>query len=243
MTDRGVVRATNQDNCMAACPDDSSCFAVVCDGMGGALGGDVASEIAVKTISGRIAAGWRAGMSNESLVNLLTTSITAANICVLDRAEEDPRLRGMGTTVVAAAIHQDRLVIAHVGDSRAYAFTDRLEQLTKDHSLVQDMVDAGMLTPEQASVHPNKNYITRALGVAERVEIDFAERSFSDHEKLLLCTDGLHGMLEEEEIIRILSEEADTEAAAERLVGEAKKGGGRDNITVILIDVLDTENS
>ena len=140
MTDRGVVRATNQDNCMAACPDDDSCFAVVCDGMGGALGGDVASEIAVKTISGRIAAGWRAGMSNESLVNLLTTSITAANICVLDRAEEDPRLRGMGTTVVAAAIQQDRLVIAHVGDSRAYAFTDRLEQLTKDHSLVQDMV-------------------------------------------------------------------------------------------------------
>jgi len=234
MTDRGVVRATNQDNCMAACPDDGSCFAVVCDGMGGALGGDVASEIAVKTISGRIAAGWRAGMSNESLVNLLTTSITAANICVLDRAEEDPRLRGMGTTVVAAAIQQDRLVIAHVGDSRAYAFTDRLEQLTKDHSLVQDMVDAGMLTPEQASVHPNKNYITRALGVAERVEIDFTERSFSDHEKLLLCTDGLTNYVDEDAIAGILSS-GRPEETARLLVEEANRNGGGDNVTAVVI--------
>ena len=234
MTDRGVVRATNQDNCMAACPDDDSCFAVVCDGMGGALGGDVASEIAVKTISGRIAAGWRAGMSNESLVNLLTTSITAANICVLDRAEEDPRLRGMGTTVVAAAIQQDRLVIAHVGDSRAYAFTDRLEQLTKDHSLVQDMVDAGMLTPEQASVQPNKNYITRALGIAERVEIDFTERSFSDHEKLLLCTDGLTNYVDEDAIAGILSS-GRPEEMARLLVEEANRNGGGDNVTAVVI--------
>ena len=234
MTDRGVVRATNQDNCMAACPDDSSCFAVVCDGMGGALGGDVASEIAVKTISGRIAAAWRTGMSSESLVNLLTTSITAANICVLDRAEEDPRLRGMGTTVVAAAIQQDRLVIAHVGDSRAYAFTDRLEQLTKDHSLVQDMVDAGVITQEQAAVHPSKNYITRALGVSEKIEIDFSEFTFAENEKLLLCSDGLTNFVEESRIAEILSS-GDSDTVAHRLVDAANENGGGDNITAVVL--------
>lgn len=234
MTDKGVVRATNQDNCMAACPDDHSCFAVVCDGMGGAQAGDVASEIAVRTISERIASAWRAGMSGESLINLLTTSITAANICVYDRAEEDPSLRGMGTTAVVAAIQNDRLVIAHVGDSRAYVCADRLRQLTKDHSMVQEMVDAGLITREQAAVHPGRNYITRALGAAERVEIDFSEFPFREGETLLLCTDGLTNYVEEDAIARILSS-GPPEETARLLVEAANRNGGGDNVTAVVI--------
>ena len=200
---------------MAACPDDSSCFAVVCDGMGGAQAGDVASEIAVRMISERIAAAWRSGMSNESLVNLLTTSITAANICVFDSAEENYSLRGMGTTVVAAAIQDDRLVIAHVGDSRAYVYTDKLEQLTTDHSVVQEMVDAGLITKEEAAVHPSKNFITRALGVQEKVEIDFSELTFREGETLLLCTDGLTNYVDDEAITEILSSGPPEETSGE----------------------------
>ena len=234
MTDRGIVRATNQDNCMAACPDERSCFAVVCDGMGGAQAGDVASEIAVRTISERMAAAWRTDMSTESLKNLLNTSITAANICVFDRAEEEYALRGMGTTVVAAAIQDDRLVIAHVGDSRAYVCSDGLRQLTKDHSVVQDMVDAGLITREEASVHPSKNYITRALGITEKVEIDFSEHLFRQGETLLLCSDGLTNYADESVILGILSGNP-PEEAARLLVEEANRNGGGDNVTAVVI--------
>ena len=234
MTDRGIIRETNQDNCMAACPDADSCFAVVCDGMGGARAGDVASEIAVKTISERVAAAWRKNMSNESVINLLTTAITAANITIFDRAAEDPSLDGMGTTVVAAVVIGSRLVVAHAGDSRAYAFTDRLVQLTKDHSLVQDMVDAGIITQAQAAVHPNRNYITRALGIGEKIEIDFSEFAFEDDEKILLCSDGLTNFVKEKTIMEILSSD-DSETMARRLVDEANRNGGGDNITAVVL--------
>ena len=219
---------------MAACPDADSCFAVVCDGMGGAKAGDVASEIAVKTISERVTAAWRKGMSNESVINLLTTAISAANVTIFDRAAEEPLLSGMGTTVVAAVVIRDRLVVAHAGDSRAYAFTDRLKQLTKDHSLVQDMVDAGLLTPEQAAVHPSKNYITRALGIGDRIEIDFSEYPFAEGEKVLLCSDGLTNFVKEPVIAEILSS-GDCESMAQRLVTAANENGGGDNITAVVL--------
>ncbi len=234
LTDRGILRETNQDNCMAACPDADSCYAVVCDGMGGAQAGDVASEIAVKIIADRIAAAWRKDMTNGSVIRLLESAITAANVTIYDKAEEDPALSGMGTTVVAAVIIGDRLVVAHAGDSRAYACTDRLTQLTKDHSLVQDMVDAGMITQEQAAVHPNKNYITRALGVAEKIEIDFSEFTFAENEKLLLCSDGLTNFVEESRIAEILSSD-DCDTMAKRLVDAANENGGGDNITAVVL--------
>ena len=234
MTDRGIIRETNQDNCMAACPDEDSCFAVVCDGMGGARAGDVASEIAVKTISERMAASWRKNMPNESVVNLLTTAITAANIMIYDRAAEDPLLSGMGTTVVAVVVTGERMIVAHAGDSRAYAFTDHLEQLTKDHSLVQDMVDSGLITQAQAAVHPNRNYITRALGVGETIEIDFAEFPFSGDEKVLLCSDGLTNFVKEHAIAEILSS-GDCDSMAKRLVAAANENGGGDNITAVVL--------
>ena len=234
MTDRGIIRETNQDNCMAACPDAESCFAVVCDGMGGAKAGDVASEIAVKTISERMAASWRKNMSNESVINLLTTAITAANITIFDRAAEEPMLSGMGTTVVAVVVIGDRMVVAHAGDSRAYAFTDHLVQLTKDHSLVQDMVDSGLITQAQAAVHPNRNYITRALGIGEKIEIDFSEFTFEETEKVLLCSDGLTNFVKENVITEILSS-GDFEDMAQRLVCAANENGGGDNITAVVL--------
>ncbi len=234
MTDRGIIRETNQDNCMAACPDADSCFAVVCDGMGGAKAGDVASEIAVKTISERVAASWRKNMSNESVINLLTTAISAANITIYDRAGEDPLLSGMGTTVVAVVVIGNRMVVAHAGDSRAYAFTDHLSQLTKDHSLVQDMVDSGLITQAQAAVHPNRNYITRALGIGEKIEIDFSEFVFSDDEKVLLCSDGLTNFVNDNLITEILSS-GDFEDMARRLVAAANENGGGDNITAVVL--------
>ena len=235
LTDKGMIREVNQDNCMAACPDEDSCVAVVCDGMGGAKAGDVASEIAVKIITERVAASWRKDMSNESVINMLTTAISAANICVFDSSAEDPDLNGMGTTVVAAVVIGDRLVVAHAGDSRAYSFAgDRLTRLTKDHSLVQSMVDAGMITEEQAEVHPNKNYITRALGIDEKIEIDFSELTFHPGEMVLLCSDGLTNFVSEEEIIGILSTDP-YETYAERLVAAANRNGGGDNVTAVVL--------
>ena len=219
---------------MAACPDDDSCYAVVCDGMGGANAGEVASDMAIKYISERLAAGWRKNMSNESVINLLTTAITAANICIFDKAAENRQLQGMGTTVVAGVMLGDRLVVAHAGDSRAYLFGEELTCLTKDHSFVQDLVDAGQITEEQAKFHPDKNYITRALGIEERIEIDFAEYSFGDKDKLLLCSDGLTNYVSEAEIAEILSAE-DVHDTAAKLVAAANRNGGGDNVTAVVI--------
>ena len=148
LTDKGVVREMNQDSCFLTLFDDNTCFAVVCDGMGGPNAGEIASDIAIKNISERFAAGWRKGMSVDSVKNLLLTSISAANICVYDEAKSDSRLSGMGTTAVAAVYNGTALVTAHVGDSRAYYCNNELVQVTKDHSLVQEMFDAGTLTIE-----------------------------------------------------------------------------------------------
>ena len=234
MTDKGIIRPTNQDSCFVSLLDADSCLAVVCDGMGGSNAGDIASDIAVKTISERITAAWRAGITAASAVNLLTTAITAANICIYDYANENKQFSGMGTTVVAAIVIKDSLVVAHAGDSRAYLFGSQMKCITKDHSLVQDMVDAGRLTAEQARFHPDKNYITRALGIEERVEIDFSELPFDKKDKLLLCSDGLTNFVSESKMSEIMSVQK-TEDIAEQLIREANNNGGGDNITAVVI--------
>lgn len=234
MTDKGIVRKTNQDSCFVSCIDDKSCFAVVCDGMGGANAGNVAADIAVKTISERVNLAWRPDMTVESVKNVLTTAIAAANICVYDAAQSDEKYSGMGTTVVVAVILSNRLIIAHAGDSRAYIAAKSLSCVTKDHSLVQDMVDSGCLTAQQAENHPDKHYITRALGVNEHIEIDFDELQFSSSEKLLLCTDGLTNFVAEDEIFTIMCEN-ETGFIANKLVSKANENGGGDNITAVVI--------
>lgn len=235
MTDKGIVRKNNQDCCYAACPDASSCFAVVCDGMGGSNAGEVASEMAVKIISERLTSSWRNNITPESVVNLLTTAITAANICVFDKSFDAPEYEGMGTTVAVVVITAGRLIAAHAGDSRVYLADKELRCLTKDHSLVQDMIDSGELTEEQARVHPKKNYITRALGVEEKIDIDFTECAFQPNNKILLCSDGLSNSLTPEQISGILRSGEPTEKLAAALVDAANENGGSDNITAVVI--------
>ena len=233
VTDKGIRRQENQDCCYAFEPEPGAVFAIVCDGMGGENAGDIASTLAVETVVHRIRTGWHRNMQPSSVKNLLLTSITAANICVFDLAESEEIYRGMGTTVVCAVILDDFVTVAHVGDSRAYIYAETLRQLTKDHSLVQELLDAGDLTPDEAKNYPKKNYITRALGVAEKIEIDFTRSQFGKGDMLLLCSDGLTNFVSDEEIKGILDEHADN--AAKKLVGAANAAGGGDNITAVVI--------
>ncbi len=232
-TDIGMIRTTNQDSYAAGELPGSVAWAVVCDGMGGVAGGSFASSTAVKLISERISSSYRPGMSENSIKNMLTSAIIAANISVFDMGQENPDLTGMGTTVVVAIIVDETVYIAHVGDSRAYILSNgKLNQLTKDHSFVQEMVDSGRLTPDEARDDPRKNLITRALGVNEDIRVDFCQEYISENEVLILCTDGLTNFVEPNEISELTNDKKYYEYA-ERLVNRANYNGGGDNITVV----------
>lgn len=232
-TDIGLVRTSNQDSYAAGELPGSVAWAVVCDGMGGAAGGNYASSMAVKIISERISSSYRQGMSEISIKNMLTSAILAANISVYEKGQADSDLTGMGTTVVVAIIADESVYIAHVGDSRAYILSDgKLNQLTKDHSFVQEMVDSGKLTPDEAKDDPRKNYITRALGVNDDVRVDFCQEFLSGDEILILCTDGLTNYVNSEEIYEITND-GNFYEYAERLVNRANNNGGGDNVTVV----------
>ena len=232
-TDKGRVRSSNQDAYAVGEFPDEVAWAIVCDGMGGAAGGNIASALAVKVISDKINAAYRSEMKPSSIRNMLDSALVAANIEVYDLADANPDLRGMGTTVVCAIVKDSCAYIAHAGDSRAYIFksNDKLEQVTTDHSLVQNLVDSGKITKEEAEHHPNKNIITRAIGVDKSIKIDFDEVDMDDDEVLILCTDGLSNYVSDDEMI---SEVKDGRyyAFADRLVKKANNNGGGDNITV-----------
>lgn len=234
-TDTGRVRPNNQDAFACGRLADDVVFAVVCDGMGGAKGGNVASTLAVKMITERLASSYRENMTTQSIRYVLECAIAAANVEVFDTAVNDENLRGMGTTVVAAVVCGKTAVVAHIGDSRAYLVTeDGLEQVTRDHSLVQEMVESGKLTENEAKSHPRKHFITRALGVEDMVECDIDEREIPERGALLICTDGLTNMVDTDEIRKILLSYP-PQSVAERLIHAANMAGGSDNITVALI--------
>jgi protein phosphatase len=234
-TDVGKVRPNNQDSYAAGEFQNGVTWVVVCDGMGGYRGGNIASSAAVKTISERITGSYRENMTSSSIKNLLVTSITNANFEIFDMASANEELKGMGTTVVAALITKKAIYIAHAGDSRAYLAADgKLRQITKDHSVVQELVDSGEITREQAMDHPQKNLITRALGVEEIVKVDFTVEDIKGDETLLICTDGLTNEVTEDEILRVLSEKP-FEEVADTLVDMANENGGNDNITAVAI--------
>lgn len=232
-TDKGVVRSSNQDCCFVSVFDDTSCFAVVCDGMGGPKAGDVASQTAIKNISERFIAGWRNGISVASVKNLLTTAITAANICVYDAAVANEDYNGMGTTLVAAVAVGESLVVANVGDSRAYLIDDEIRLMTKDHSLVQELIDKGEITENDAKFYPYKNVITRALGIEEHIEIDFSEYKLENKARVLLCSDGLTNFVSEDVILTTVKENS-VECVSEKLVEIANANGGGDNVTAVV---------
>ena len=227
-SDIGKVRESNQDAYATGEMPDGVAWAVVCDGMGGAAGGNVASETAVKIISEQITSAYRGSMRSKSIKNLLVTAINAANISVFDIAQANSKLAGMGTTVVCALVADGVAYIAHAGDSRAYLLHTKPEQLTRDHSVVQEMVDTGRITPDEAKVHPSKNIITRALGVLPEIRVDFCE------DILLLCTDGLTNFVADADIFR-LAKTCGDKNLPELLVESALENGGGDNVTAVTI--------
>lgn len=234
-TDKGKVRASNQDAYAVGEFPDEVAWAVVCDGMGGAAGGNIASALAVKVISDKINASYREKMSPSSIKNMLDSALIAANLEVYDMADTKPELKGMGTTVVCAVVKNSCAYIAHAGDSRAYIFNkDNLSQVTTDHSFVQDLVNKGKITAEEAQNHPNKNLITRAIGVDKSIEIDFDEVEMDDDDVLIICTDGLSNYVSDMEMINEVSD-GRYYAFADRLVKKANNNGGGDNITVVAI--------
>lgn len=236
-TDKGLVRENNQDAYAVGELPGEVAWAVVCDGMGGAAGGNIASALAVKVISDKITSSYNEKMRDSSIKNLLDSAITAANIEVYDMAYSRPDLKGMGTTVVAVVVRDNVAHIAHAGDSRAYIVNkDGVEQITVDHSLVQNLVDRGEITKEEAEHHPNKNVITRALGVDKRIDVDFSEVDLQESETLILCTDGLSNCVNNAEIADDIKD-GQYYAFADRLVKRANKNGGNDNITVVAIAI------
>ena len=236
-TDVGQVRLLNEDSYSVGELPGGFVWAVICDGMGGAVGGDIASRSAVQRISETVTSSFQEHMSSRSIKNLLVTALDNANTYVFDLAEANESLTGMGTTVVAAIVNGRKACIAHAGDSRAYLLLgDELLQLTKDHSVVQVMVDNGQITEDEARHHPRKNLITRVLGVAEAMEADYCEEELPHGSVLLLCTDGLTNCVEPEEFPALLRREGFS-CFTEELVALANERGGQDNITVVAIEI------
>lgn len=234
-SDIGLIRKSNEDACKSGLLPGGAAWAVVCDGMGGVSGGEVASGIAVDRISERIQSSYSPESENQEIQNLIFDAILDANDAVHDRAAADETLSGMGTTAVVAVVSGGVAHIAHVGDSRAYLIApDGIHQLTTDHSVVQEMVEKGDLTAQEAKTHPQKNIITRALGVDAFLQPDYREVSFPDGDFLLICTDGLSNYLDEKQIF-LLAQEMNASELTGRLIDLAKQAGGGDNITVTVI--------
>lgn len=234
-TDIGLVRGSNQDFFLAGELADGVTWAVVCDGMGGAMGGNIASETAARMISEKLSSGYHAGMNDNSVKHLIVSAVEAANASVYAKSRSDEMLEGMGTTVVVTVINDDTMYLAHVGDSRIYVLSkDSINQLTTDHSVVQMMIDNGEITPEEAREHPKKNVITRALGVEDSVRIDYDQEVYNSGETVLLCSDGLTNFVSDEEILNVCRD-TDSFSYADRLVEAALRNGGGDNVTVVTI--------
>lgn len=233
-TDIGCVRSSNQDAYLSGSLPNGAAWTVVCDGMGGANGGNIASLTAVEVISAGLKA--MSFAPGTDAAAYLLELLAAANRAVYEKAQQEPSLMGMGTTAVVALVHDGHCTIAHVGDSRAYLFRDRtVRQLTEDHSVVQELVRIGELTPEQARTHPRRNIITRAVGVGPLAEPDVTTIEFRPGDVLLSCTDGLSGYLTEDELGAFMNEYKG-QTLVDHLLDHALQAGGADNITVSVIE-------
>ena len=234
-TDVGITRSNNEDYFLTGEFPDGAVWAVVCDGMGGRSGGNIASEAAAKMIADKFERSYHIGMNDNSIRNLIMTSVEAANITVFSKALRDSSLSGMGTTVVVAIIRDSTLYFASVGDSRLYIINAHsINQMTTHHSIVQMMVDSGEITPEEAKDHPQKNVITRALGVGERVKIDYFQENVEKDDIIMLCSDGLSNFVTNSRIFELCNTD-NKHSLSDQLVEEANKNGGGDNITVVTI--------
>jgi serine/threonine protein phosphatase PrpC len=239
-TDLGLVRQNNEDNYYI---DETIGLFIVADGMGGHASGEIASKMTVDIIrdcfkgSGKDKPFQTGPYQNDfsDSTNRLASSIRLANMAVCEASGNRPELSGMGTTIAAVQVDGNRLSIAHVGDSRVYLIrAGNIEQLTDDHSLVYEQVKRDLITKEEASRSDMKNILTRALGISNDVEVDLAEMTLAVNDILLLCSDGLSGMLDDEAILSVVMTTDDPAAACEKLIAMANANGGKDNITVVI---------
>jgi serine/threonine protein phosphatase PrpC len=238
-TDIGIVRSGNEDNYLMLA--ERGVF-IVADGMGGHAAGEVASEMAVRITSGQI--GSLRGLSDEDAGERVSAAIRSANDAIFERTLAEHDKRGMGTTATVLVLMPRRYLIGQVGDSRAYLLRrGEFQQLTKDHSYVQEQVDAGLLTPEQARVHPYSNVITRCVGASMDVVPDIYFGALEEGDVLLLASDGLTGMLEDEQLTRILTADGGPQHWVDRMVTEANRRGGLDNITAIVVRIDSVEST
>ena len=232
MTDVGRMRTVNQDyvfSCLEPVGNLPNLF-IVADGMGGHQAGDFASSYSVKKFLESVSLSLQ-----KNPHKIFDDAIRHANRELIEKSKANPDLKGMGTTMVALTIDGDRAYVANVGDSRLYLQESKLLQITVDHSLVQEMIRIGELTKENARLHPDKNIITRAIGAGKEIRADFFEFRLKEDSILLMCSDGLSNMVEDEQISAILKSGQSLEKTGKKLIETANKNGGKDNIAVIVI--------
>lgn len=237
VTDKGAIRTQNQDGYYLDIPSEHLAVGVVCDGMGGAKAGNIASLIAVETFVDTLQSMQPERESGPPAV--LSQAAAAANSAVFRRACADPDCRGMGTTMVAVLIVEDIAYLLNIGDSRAYYINgDGITRLTRDHSVVEDMVARGDITPEEARTHPRKNLITRALGAEEEIRADLYEKQLQSGDYLLLCSDGLSNIVTDQEILYEVIHGGEAAGCCQRLLDITLSRGAPDNVTAVLFQIV-----
>ncbi len=238
ISDLGCVRTQNQDAYKIEELDKTSALCVVCDGMGGAKSGNIASTLAVDVFSQQIRDSWRPNMNADEVDNLLRNTVKLVNFTVFDQAQQFVDFAGMGTTLVAALVSGKKVTVVNVGDSRCYHLRqDGIRQITVDHSLVQMMVSRGEMTQEQAKKYPGKNMITRAIGTENSVQCDLFHLDVERGEGLLLCSDGLSNLLDDQEILFEFIHGSNRQTCCWQLLEVAKNRGAPDNVTCVLLQV------
>ena len=236
LTDPGCVRQQNQDTFQIEKLDRNSLLCVVCDGMGGAKAGNVASQLAADVFVQEVERSWMPGQNRDRSSQILQTAVRLANMTVFDQSRQIEEFEGMGTTLVGVLVQGKTVTVVNVGDSRAYKI-DRMgiRQITKDHSLVQLMVDRGELTPEMARTYPGKNLITRAVGTEPTIMTDVFQLEVEKGDCLLLCSDGLSNMMDDQEILFEVAHGVNKHLCCERLLEIVTGRGAPDNVTSVLI--------
>jgi PPM family protein phosphatase len=234
-TDKGMIREINEDSCnvLAGYPGVPVSF-IIADGMGGHNSGEIASKMAVDFVSSYVLEFPEKFLDEENIQDAIVEVIKAANNKVFISANESPETIGMGTTLIIAVICNKKLYIGHVGDSRVYLIRDNIiEQLTTDHSFIEELLQKGSISKTEAENHPRKHVITRAIGCIEDIEADIYISNIKDRDIFILCTDGLTNMLNDDEIYKIAQENEEVEGICNLLVDMANEKGGEDNITVM----------
>lgn len=233
----GMVRSCNQDRYSCGIIADDCAYALVCDGMGGENGGNIASTLACDEIRRAVETSYSADLDEKGIYMVIEQAIEKANSAVYNRASQDEELRGMGTTASLAVVLRNECYIANVGDSRVYLLRDHsLKQLTTDHTRVQMLLDDKVITADEAKNHPERHYLTKAVGVGERLTPAYCQTTVAQGDILLLCSDGLYNMVSESTLVAMLERVANGDKV-EILIDEANRLGGGDNITAVLVQV------